>query len=154
PPLVDVTRSGESIAGAAVATPTARVAVAAAGAGSARLAGLGLIDRQGPALERLVIERLDGRLGLVRGGHLNEAEAAGAAGIAVHDDLGPSHGAVALEELQQVVGRAAPGEIAHVDVRHTEEPFRAGGNVPRSPPTACRSLSRAGPLPDPSGKER
>ena len=48
---------------------------------------LGLVDRQTTAVDFLVVQALDGRLRLSVAAHLHEAEALGAAGVPVHDDL-------------------------------------------------------------------
>src|SRR5207248_2609806 len=77
-----------------VAVAAAVPAAAPAGAG-ARLAGLGLVDRQRAPLEFGAVKRLDGGVAAV--GHLHEAEAPATAGLAVGDDLRLLHGAVLAE---------------------------------------------------------
>src|SRR5205823_5203852 len=88
------------------APPTAAAAeAAAAAAGPAPAAfGLGarLVDGEGAAAGVLAVQGGDGGLGLLVGLHLHEAEALGAAGVPVHDDLGRLHGAVRLEHLGEV----------------------------------------------------
>src|SRR5262245_2675729 len=89
---------------AAAAVAAAPAAPAAAGtAARALLARLGLIDRQGTALELGAVHRRDGGLGAVA--HLDEAETARPAGLAVLDHLGTRDRAVLAERLDQVVGR-------------------------------------------------
>src|SRR5688572_2519824 len=83
-------------------TTAAAAEAAPAAAAAAVLAGPGLVDGQGPAVGLLAVEGGDGRLRLLVGLHLHEAEALGAAGVAVHDDLGRLHRAVGLEQLREV----------------------------------------------------
>src|SRR5262249_35289496 len=80
------------------------IAVAPAVAAGARavLARPGLVDGQAATADLLAAEAGDGGLGLLVGAHLHEAEALGAAGVPVHDDLGRLHRAVRLEHLRQV----------------------------------------------------
>src|SRR5262245_7678308 len=86
-------------ASTAVAAAAPAVATSAATAPAAAALGLGpgLVDGQGAAADLLAVERLDGGLGFLVGLHLHEAEALGAAGVPVHDDLGRLHRAVRLE---------------------------------------------------------
>ena len=56
--------------------------------------------------------------------HLDEAEALGAAGVAVHHDLGGGDGAELRERLLQIFVAHAVGEIADVEfVAHGRAPF-------------------------------
>src|ERR687884_138745 len=69
-----------------------RLAVAAAAAtataaAAAVTAGPGLVDRQVAAAELLAVELLDGGLALLARRHLDEAEAARAARVAILDDV-------------------------------------------------------------------
>src|SRR5262249_45523913 len=101
----------------APAAPSVTAAPAGAAAPTAPVfPGLGLVDRQPAAVHLLVAEPLDGRLGLLVAAHLDEAEALGAAGVPVHDDLGRLHRAELPEQLlQRAVGRAV-GEVADVQL--------------------------------------
>src|SRR5262249_31788397 len=72
-----------------------------------------LVDRQGAALELGAVEGLDGLVTTL--GHLDEAEAAGAAGLAVGHDLGPGDGAEAAERLPE--GVAGGGERQGADAQ-------------------------------------
>src|SRR5205085_2489944 len=116
---------------AAVAAAVAAVAPAGPGAAAAPgarplLARLGLVDRQGAAVELGAVEGLDGRLGAVA--HLHEAEAPAAAGLAVGDDLRPLHGAVLAEGRLQVRGGRLERQVAHVNVlRHESLSAGQGG---------------------------
>src|SRR5262249_17987158 len=108
-----------SAAVASAATASASAAVPATTASPAAAAALGrasLVDRQRTATERLAVQGVDGRLRLGVVVHLDEAEAARAAGFAIGDDLGPSDRPVLLEQRQQVVGRGVPRQVADVDV--------------------------------------
>src|SRR5262245_24468146 len=85
-------------AAAVEAAVAARPAAAEAAAGArALLARLGLVDRQRAALELGAVQVGDRLVGALA--HLDEAEAAGAAGLAVVDDLGPGDGAELTEGL-------------------------------------------------------
>jgi hypothetical protein len=81
----------------------------------ARLAGLGFADAQGAAVMLLTVECLDGCLTLGRIGHGDETEAATAAGVSVHDDLGAGDGAVGREKGGQALIVDGPGKIADVE---------------------------------------
>src|SRR5262245_10947659 len=82
------------------ATPVATTPVAAAT--TSRLAGLGLVDREAPAVELMILQTLDGRLRLGLAAHLHEAEALAPAGGAVLDDLRTLHDSEPGEQLLQV----------------------------------------------------
>src|SRR5207253_1653491 len=77
----------------------------------------------GAALEHGAVEVADGLLAALR--HLDEAEAARAAGLAVADDLGAGDVAVLAERLAQVVRGGLEGEVADVQVLAHGVPFRA-----------------------------
>ena len=64
-------------------------------------AGPGHVDREPPAARLVAVEGLDGLVGLVVVVHLHEAEAAGAAGLAVHDHLGRTDCAEGLESTKE-----------------------------------------------------
>src|SRR5262245_28226298 len=74
--------------------------------------GLGLVDRQLPALELGAVEVGDGLVGPAL--HLDEGEAARPARLAILDDLGRGHGAVLPERLAEVVGGRAEGKVSDV----------------------------------------
>src|SRR5690606_7516337 len=82
---------------AAAATEPTAAAAAEAAAGTV-LAGPGLIHDQRPPAHVVPVEGADGRVGLAGVAHLDETEAAGAAGLAVGDDRGVVHLAVLLEQ--------------------------------------------------------
>src|SRR5262249_57488316 len=85
----------------AAGPPPAAVAAAPA-APAAVLPGPGLVDGQGAAVVLLAVQAADGRLGLLVGAHLDEAEALAAPGVAVHDDLRRLHGAERLGHRLEV----------------------------------------------------
>ncbi len=93
---------------AATAEPTATAAA---------FTGPGDVDLEGASLHHLVVERLDGRLGLSFVGHLHEAEATRTTGLTVHDEVdGNDLTAVCGEDRLEVVLGDAVGEVPHVDV--------------------------------------
>src|SRR5262249_11303937 len=95
----------------------------AAAATATLLARLGLVDGQGAAVDLRAVQRGDGLVAAA--GHLDEAEAARAAGLAVGRHLGPRHLAKRLEELAEVLLRRLEGEVADVDVLAHRLPSRA-----------------------------
>src|SRR5258705_230602 len=102
-PAADATASAASAATAAAATEAA-----------AGFTGTGLVDDDGASVNLLAVHGLDGRLGLVVVGHLDEPEAARAAGVAVHDHGGGDHLAVGLKEAPQLRVVRAEREITEV----------------------------------------
>src|SRR5262249_51462017 len=74
----------------------------AAAATAAILTGLGLVDRQATAAVLLVVQAVDGGLGLGVGVHLDEPEALAAPGVAILNHLGAVDGAELREQLLQV----------------------------------------------------
>src|SRR5262245_38391162 len=110
----------------AAAGTTAATAIAAPSAGAAAralLAGLGLVDGQGPASVLRAVEGGDGLVSPL--GHLDEAEAARAPGVPVGHDLGTGDGAILREQLAQLIGGGLKGQVADVDVLAHENPLRA-----------------------------
>src|SRR5262249_56065529 len=98
--LVPAAVSATVAAGTAAATAVA--APSAGAAARALLAGLGLVDGQGPAS---VLRPVEGGDGLVSPlGHLDEAEAARAPGVPVGHDLGAGDGAILREHLAHLIG--------------------------------------------------
>src|SRR5437867_853971 len=97
-----VAASATATAAAAIATTATAAAVAATTtAARPRFTRLGFVDGQRPALEARPVHLSNGLIG--PGLHLHEAEAAAAAGLAVHDHLRPGHSAVRLEGGTELV---------------------------------------------------
>ena len=108
---------------AAVAAATATVAAVAATAAATFLAGPGLVDDDAPPVEFLVVEAVDRGLSFLIGRHLDEAEAAGTAGVAVGQDTCGLHGSILGECLLQRVISHRVGEVANKQsVPHGETP--------------------------------
>jgi len=59
--------------------------------------------------------------------HLDEAEAARAAGFPVRDDLGPGHGAVRAECLDEVIGGGLEGKVSDIDALAHNNPLGLAG---------------------------
>jgi hypothetical protein len=99
------------------------------------LARLGFVDSQGPALEGSAIHFLDGFLSPTL--HFHETEAARSAGFAIHNHLGPRHGAMLLEGGTELVGRGAEWKVPHIQIlRHdTLAAGRAGRHLHTEMPT-------------------
>src|SRR5689334_1052039 len=76
---------------------------AAAAAGRAILTRAGNVDRQGATGQFLAVQRVNGLLGFLRGGHGNEGETPGTAGGPVHHEVGFDDCAVSREGVLQVV---------------------------------------------------
>jgi hypothetical protein len=120
---------------AAVAAPTASVAPATAAsvttaaapgptaaaasvttATAAILAGLGFVDGEPSAVVFLVVEAVDGGLGLGLGVHLDEPEPLAPAGVAVLDDLGALDGPELREELLELRAVDLIGQITDIQL--------------------------------------
>src|SRR5207248_4108812 len=112
------------VAPAVAAAPAAVAAPAAAAAAAPVGLGPGLVDRQGPPLDLLAVQRGDGGLGLLVGGHLDEAEPLGPARVAVDDHLRRLHTAVRPEHLLQITVADAVGQVAHVQLLAHERASR------------------------------
>ena len=84
----------------------------------ARLARLylagGRLDDHGAAFQRLAVHAVDGGLRFGVRAHLDEAEALGAAGVAVHHDLGGRDGTELRKGLVQRIVTHRIGKIADV----------------------------------------
>ncbi len=76
---------------AAAGATAAAAATAIAAATAARLAWLGLVDRQPATFIFLIVQALDRRLGLRFGVHLDKTEALASTGVAVLNDLRALH---------------------------------------------------------------
>src|SRR6185369_1061950 len=100
------------------AATAAATAAEAAAAAAAAFAGPGLVDGDVTAIKRLAVEGGDGLVGLGAVGELHEAEAAGAAGVAVHNQRRGGDGSVGLEQLAELVLGRVEREIAYVEL-HT-----------------------------------
>jgi hypothetical protein len=101
------------VAAAAATTATAAVAATAA----ALDAGPGLVDGQRATAELLAVELLDGRGGPLGCHHLDEAEAARAARVAVFDHRCVFDLARLREQLAQFVARRAEVKVPDVKSR-------------------------------------
>src|SRR6266481_1689783 len=99
---------------AAATTVTTAAAATTAAATGAVFAGLGFIDREGPAVMLLAVKGGDCRLGLGIRAHLNESETLAAAGLAVGNDFGGLHGTVLSEQLLQVRARRVVAQVPDV----------------------------------------
>src|SRR4029079_3422940 len=97
---------------AAATRTAAAVAAAAAVATRPLFARTRLVDADRAAVEGLPVHAVDCRLRFGIRAHLDEAEALGAASVAVHHDLRRRHGAVLRERLLQVVVAYVVREIA------------------------------------------
>src|SRR4051794_10204131 len=114
---------GRSIAAAAVApvaSPATAATVAATRAGFTRL---GLINREAATVVVLVVEALDGRLGLGLAAHLHEAEALAAARVTVLDDLRALDVPECGEQLLQVGTADLIGQVPDIQfLTHYQSP--------------------------------
>jgi hypothetical protein len=76
----------------------------------------GLVDGEVTTIDIAAVERVDRFGSLVGGSHLDEPEAAGAAGVTIVDDLSLGDLAVLREELLEIGRGSVEREITHVDV--------------------------------------
>src|SRR5262249_26774808 len=111
-PAAAATVASTTAATAAAEAPPAATAAAAAGTTRALAR---LVDFQGTAVELVAVERLDRRLRILIGTHLDDTESARAAGLGVGQDRDALDRASALGErrTQGVLGR---GEVEIADV--------------------------------------
>ncbi len=118
--ITAATAAAAATVAAATAAATTTVAAAAA---ATRLARLGLIDREAPAVDFLVVKTLDGRLGLGLAAHLDEAKALAPTRVAILDDLRALHDPESGEQLLQVSVADLIGQVpdiqfpAHVNLQ-------------------------------------
>src|SRR6266571_4238279 len=77
---------------------------------------LGLIDREGPAVELCAVEPLDGRFGRLALGHLHKAKAFGAPGVTVGNDIDLVHSAIRLKELAKGMIRGTKRKVSDKDI--------------------------------------
>lgn len=107
------TAAAESTTTAAATTRTT-TATATTEAAATGLLGTRFVHRQVAAVKTLAVEGRNGGLRLLIRTHFDKAETLGAAGFAVHDHLGRSHGAELAKNLFQTTLIHAVGQIAHV----------------------------------------
>ena len=107
-----------SFAAAAAVEITTRTAIAATvaaatTAGSALFARPGNVDGQGTTIQLGAMHGLDGLLRFLGGAHGDEPEAAGAAGHAVHHQVGLENGAVGGKRVLEIVFSGFEGKISY-----------------------------------------
>jgi hypothetical protein len=100
----------------AAAASTTAAPESAAAAATALLAGTCLIDREVTAIDVLTVKGLDRGAGLIVVLHLDEPEAAGAAGLTIHDQRRGEDLAVGLEELAETGLGRIERQIADVEL--------------------------------------
>jgi len=122
----------------AAATTTAAISTAAATA-TTGLTFDGFTDRDRAAIQQRAVHGLHGRGALVIGFHLEEREAAAAAGLAIHDHFRRGDGAELREGFRQTLRRDRVGQVAHKQFT-THSRLGAGGRIERSPARACWTL--------------
>src|SRR4029450_13592430 len=109
--------------------------VAPAGAATASVAArgrrLGDLDGQCACAERRAVELPDGLIGRLGRGHLDKAEAARLAGLAIGHDRDTLAARGLVEELAQLVGRGAEGKAANEKLlTHESSPDSAVDHAP------------------------
>lgn len=105
----DLVLAGLAAEGAAVVTTTAAAA-------EATLAGSGQSNADAAAVQVLLVHLVDGVVGRLLGAEGDEAEATGAAALAVDHDDGVSDLTKVGESLTKTVGVGGPGEVADVEL--------------------------------------
>jgi len=108
----------------AATVTTAATAVAATTA-AASLTGLGLVDVEGATTEVAAVEGADG-LASVLIGHLDEAEAARAAGLAVGREGDRDHLTVLREHLGDLRLSGVEREVTHINLLNHDLVLLAG----------------------------
>ena len=122
---------------AAVAATTATAAEATATTTGLTLDGFTDCDRA--AIEQRAVHGLHGSGALIICFHLEEGEAAAAAGLAIHDHFRGADGAELREGFLQTLRRDRIGQIAHKQFT-THSRLGAGGRRERSPARACWTM--------------
>jgi hypothetical protein len=98
---------------AAIAGTAAAVAATAAAAAGTIFTGTSFVDGEIAAIESFAVQGFDRFAGVVGAFHGDEAEAARAAGHAVHDEVDGSDLAVGGEKVLEVVFGGAEGKVPH-----------------------------------------
>ena len=81
-----------------------------------RFTRLGLIDREGTAVELFAVEPLDGGFGGRTVGHFHEAKAFGAPGVTVSNNIDRVYHTMGLEELAKAIIRRTKRKVAYKDI--------------------------------------
>src|SRR4051794_18735396 len=140
-----------SITAAAATITAATVATAAvAGADRTSFTGLGLVDREGPAIVLVGVEPLDGGLRLGLGIHLDEPESLRAVRVAIDDDLRALHRPERREQRLQVGLVDVVGQVAHIQLLGQDQ-LRSEKATTRGVLSGSR---RKGAQGEPNGRER
>jgi len=105
------TTAAELATRATVATATE--AAAATTAGGALFTRPGNVDSERTAIEIGAVQRLDGFLSFLRGAHGDEPKAAGAAGHAVHHQVGLENRAVGGKRVLEIVFSGFEGKVSN-----------------------------------------
>jgi len=119
--FVEMTEAGRIDNPELLKTALAATATAAEAAG-ALLTGPGLVHDERAALQRLAVHAVDGGLGFGIRAHLHEAEALGAAGLAVHHHLGRGDGAELRKGLRERIVTHRIRQVAYVKLVSHGEP--------------------------------
>ena len=102
--------------------------------------GVSLVDVDGPAVKVGLVESLDGLVAIVIV-HFDETETAGAAGVAIHNDVGRRDVAVLGEHFDEIVITNAPRKIAYKELHGNNlEPEQSQGQKNRV--SACDARNR------------
>jgi len=107
------TAAATTITAATTATAAATATTAATTAGRTLFTRTGDIDSQGTTVDFFAVEAFDGFLRIFRGGHGNEAEAAGATGHTIHHQVCFDDRAESREGILQVVFSHVEGKIPY-----------------------------------------
>ncbi len=115
---------------AAAATTTAAATAAAAETTRTLFTWAGFVDDHSAAINRLAVHAIDGSLRFRVIAHLHKAEALGAAGLAVHHDLGRRDVAELRKSLEQRI-------VAHRISQITDVQFVSHGEPLNEPEKPC-----------------
>ena len=81
-----------------------------------RFTRLGLIHREGTAVELFAVEPLNGGFGRRTVGHFDEAKAFGAPGVPVSNNIDLVYHTMGLEELAKAIIRRTKRKVAYKDI--------------------------------------
>src|SRR5205085_5233211 len=128
---------------AAAVTAAAEASAASAAAWPSVFARARLVDGQGATAQFLAVELCDGGLALLLRGHLDEAEAARAARVAILDDRSRLDRTGLREQFAQVFAGSLEREIPDVKFNgHVFVPLPSRENQEKLPNVKCASMKR------------
>src|SRR5712691_4099625 len=97
-----------------------------------RFTRLGLIHREGTAVELFAVEPLNGSFGRRTVGHFDEAKAFGAPGVPVSNNIDLVYHTMGLEELAKAIIRRTKRKVAYKDIHVQSSSLKNTETIARS----------------------